>query len=465
MSVTTATLIVRWPARLAPSRPRRRPAPGPRRARRDARPSISESPHTLLGGAFDGASRPCDAGLNTKLDRCRNRRSVVVTRHRVVRTSVASAARARQRRADHGGELVLLDQHPAGLRALVAGDDPAPLEHVDQPAGAGVADAQPALEQRDGRGLRLHDDLDRLVEQRVLVGVEVAVVVAVVRRRSSPAPRAASRRAPGRAGARHCSTTIAISSSVTNAPWTRCRRDVPSGLKSMSPWPSRLSAPGAVEDHARVGLARDGERDPGRDVRLDHPGDHVDRRALRREHEVDPDGARLLGEPDDRVLDRLRRDHHQVGELVDHDEQVRQRVLPARPERAVRLGQVARADDREALVAALHLGDDVLQHGRGLLRARDDRRQEVRDRLVVVELDPLRVDQDHPHVVRRRAQQDRGQQRVDAARLPRAGRAGDQQVRHPREIGPDGVAGDVLAEPHRERARRARAGRRRCRRA
>ena len=32
---------------------------------------------------------------------------------------------------------------------------------------------------------------------------------------------------------------------------------------------------------------------------------------------------------------------------------------PARPERAVRLGQVARADDRQALVAALHLGDDV----------------------------------------------------------------------------------------------------------
>ena len=77
----------------------------------------------------------------------------------------------------------------------------------------------------------------------------------------------------------------------------------------------------------------------------------------------------------------------------------------------------------------------------------------MRDRLVVVELDPLRVDQDHPHLVRRRAQQDRGQDRVDAARLARAGRAGDQDVRHPREVGPDGVAGDVLAEPDRERAR------------
>ena len=94
---------------------------------------------------------------------------------------------------------------------------------------------------------------------------------------------------------------------------------------------------GRVEDHARVGLARDGERDPRGHVRLDHPGDDVHRRALRREHEVDADRARLLREPDHAVLDRLRRDHHQVGELVDDHEQVRQRRLPAGAERPVRL--------------------------------------------------------------------------------------------------------------------------------
>ena len=53
---------------------------------------------------------------------------------------------------------------------------PAPLEHVDQPSGPRVADAQPALEQRHRRGLGGDDDLDRPVEQRVLVGVELAVV-------------------------------------------------------------------------------------------------------------------------------------------------------------------------------------------------------------------------------------------------------------------------------------------------
>ena len=53
---------------------------------------------------------------------------------------------------------------------------------------------------------------------------------------------------------------------------------------------------------------------------------------------MDADGARLLCEADDGVLDRLRRDHHQVGELVDHDEDVRQGRLAALAERAIGLG-------------------------------------------------------------------------------------------------------------------------------
>src|SRR2546430_16948366 len=75
------------------------------------------------------------------------------------------------------------------------------------------------------------------------------------------------------------------------------------------------------------------------------------------------------------------------------------------------------------------------------------------DRLVVAELDLLRVDQDEAHVVRRRAKQDRGQDRVDAAGLTGAGGPGDQDVRHPSEVGPDSRSGDVLAEPDGERAR------------
>ena len=76
------------------------------------------------------------------------------------------------------------------------------------------------------------------------------------------------------------------------------------------------------------------------------------------------------------------------------------------------------------------------------------------DRLVEAELDALGVDQDHSHFVGGAAKQDRGQDRVDAARLTRARGTCDQDVRHPRQVGPDGVAGDVLAEPDRERTGR-----------
>ena len=125
--------------------------------------------------------------------------------------------------------------------------------------------------------------------------------------------------------------------------------------------------------------------------------------------------------------------------------------LPSRSAHAVHLGQVARLVQPHQLVARLHLAHDVLEHRGGVLHVRDDGREQVRDRLVVVELDLLGVDQDHPHLLRRGAQQDRAEHRVDAARLARAGRAGDQHVRHAREVGEHGVAGDVLAEPDGER--------------
>src|SRR4029450_4144760 len=78
--------------------------------------------------------------------------------------------------AGHPVELGLAEEHAPGLRALVAGDDPAPFQHVDQASRARVADPQPPLEERDGGGLGLDDDLDRPLEQRVLVGVELAVL-------------------------------------------------------------------------------------------------------------------------------------------------------------------------------------------------------------------------------------------------------------------------------------------------
>ncbi len=201
------------------------------------------------------------------------------------------------------------------------------------------------------------------------------------------------------------------------------------------------------------------------------PGDDVDRRPLRREDQVDAGGARLLRDPRDQLLDLLAGHHHQVGELVDDDDDDRHllerlgRVRRQRErvaERRARLlrfadlrvvaAEIAHAERRHQPVAALHLGDAPVERVAGELHVGDDRREQVRDAFVDRKLEHLRVDEDQAHLPRLRLVEQRQDHRVDRHRLPRAGRAGDEQVRHPREIGDHGLPRDVLAERERQRA-------------
>jgi hypothetical protein len=62
----------------------------------------------------------------------------------------------------------------------------------------------------------------------------------------------------------------------------------------------------------------------GRDVGLDQAGDHVHRRPLGGQDQVDAGRARLLGQAGDQLLDLLADHHHQVGQLVDDDDDVGQ---------------------------------------------------------------------------------------------------------------------------------------------
>ena len=81
-----------------------------------------------------------------------------------------------------------------------------------------------------------------------------------------------------------------------------------------------------AEDRAAVDLARHLERDAGREVGLDGAGDDVDRRPLGGHDEMDACGARHLRQALDRALDVLAGDHHEVGHLVDDDDDVGQFV-------------------------------------------------------------------------------------------------------------------------------------------
>ena len=84
--------------------------------------------------------------------------------------------------AQNAVEVAVTDEHAARLGALVAGNDPAPLEHVDESPGPGVADAQASLDERNGGGLGLDNDLDCAVEEGILVRIELPVLALVLAR-------------------------------------------------------------------------------------------------------------------------------------------------------------------------------------------------------------------------------------------------------------------------------------------
>ena len=234
-----------------------------------------------------------------------------------------------------------------------------------------------------------------------------------------------------------------------------------------------------AEDGARIDLGGDREADPGRQIGLDDAGDDVDRGALGRHDQVDAGRARLLGEALDQELDLLAGGHHQIGELVDDDHDLRQDLVfqllhlvarlaglgivaglhPAPELGALRLGlahlgveagQLAHAEAGHHPVALLHLLDGPFERADRLGRLGDDRREQMRDVLVDAEFEHLRDRSGSFCTVRAQPVEQRQDHAVEADRLARAGGAGDEQMRHRRQIGDDRIAGDILAQDQRQ---------------
>ena len=113
---------------------------------------------------------------------------------------------------------------------------------------------------------------------------------------------------------------------------------------------------------------------------------------------MDAGGARHLREAADIFLHLFRRRHHQVGQFVDNDDDMRQPVL--RQHLFVVALQVAHADLREGRVAVLHLAYQPGQRLHRLFGVRNRRRQQMRQLVVDRHLDTLRVDQYHAQLLR-----------------------------------------------------------------
>ena len=182
---------------------------------------------------------------------------------------------------------------------------------------------------------------------------------------------------------------------------------------------------------------------------------------------MDTDRSGLLGDAADRLLDITGRDHHEIRELVEDDDDVAELASLDRFARRSNAGRdpslddglvepvdVADAELAQHVVAAFHLPHAPSQRVRGLLRIGHHLGQEVRQALVLRELDPFRVDQDQAHLLRGGAHEQGSEHGVDTARLTRAGLTGDKKVGHVGQVGHHRPAGDVTPERDLERVGR-----------
>ena len=118
------------------------------------------------------------------------------------------------------------------------------------------------------------------------------------------------------------STTACTSSSETNAPWPRVKpADAGRAIEEVA-LAEQIFRAVLVEDDARVESARHLEGDARGDVRLDHAGDDFAARRLRGDDEMDAGGAGLGGQAGDGAFDVGGRGLHEIGQLVDDDDDV-----------------------------------------------------------------------------------------------------------------------------------------------
>ena len=111
---------------------------------------------------------------------------------------------------------------------------------------------------------------------------------------------------------------------------------------------------------------------------------------------------------------------------------------------------IAHAELGHFLVTLFHLAHRPFQCDHRLLRIGHNRRQQMRNAVIDGEFEHFRIDHDQAALIGPQPIKQAKDHGVDGHRFTGAGGAGNQQMRHAREIDDDGVAADVLAETQRE---------------
>ena len=331
------------------------------------------------------------------------------------------------------------------------------LEQVHEAPGPGEADPQLALQHGGGAELGAHDEVPGLRQQLVVVVVD-AVAARAGRRRCPRSPTTGSVCPPW---ARQCATTSRTSSSETHGAWRRRGMLDEAVSRSMSPLPISRSAPGwsrmtrlsaseETEKAMRLGMlalitpvmtSTDGRwvaitrwMPTARAIWAMRTMESSTSRAatIMRSFSsstttrMKGSGCGGLGlvleirprrrppgcsSPSARAADLAACAACRTAAAADPSPSLDQLVVA---------GDVAHPVLGQQVVAALHLLDRPGQRVGRLLGVDDHRGEQVRQAVVLAQLDALGVDQDQLDLVRGVAHEDRRDERVDARRLARA---------------------------------------------
>ena len=200
-------------------------------------------------------------------------------------------------------------------------------------------------------------------------------------------------------------------------------------------------------------------------IGFDQTRNHINAGALGGQNQVNARGAGFLRQARNQLFDFFADHHHQIGQLVDDDDDMRQRLL--------RLGrvwgqakgvgqqfttsagfvdflviarQIAHAHFAHQAVAAFHLVHAPIQAIGGLAHIGDDGAKQMRDAFVHAHLQHLGVDEHQAHLARLSLVQQAQNHGVDAHGFARACGARHQQMRHFGQIGHHRQADDVFAQ-------------------
>ena len=168
---------------------------------------------------------------------------------------------------------------------------------------------------------------------------------------------------------------------------------------------------------------------------------------MRGNDHVDAGGAGHLRQPRDAPFRVFWREHHQIGQFVDDDDDIRQFfAVFVFANLFVVIGDVARADIGEHFVPVVHFAHGPLQRADHPIHIHHHRRGQMGHSVVARQFHALGINHDQFQVVGRVQQQQPGDDAVHAHRFTGAGGPGDEQMGHGRQIGGDGLAGHILPQ-------------------